>query len=109
MKYHQPPEVNYLPCFENDDLPSRLHVFHVFHAVCRGNRPSQNGLNSSLQVVGGCCEVCRSRFRRGKPRLLRPILRRLLPLVVGAIPYFERARYRVQRSRLDILRLQIPL
>ena len=26
------PEVNYLPCFENDDLPCRLHVFHV---VCR--------------------------------------------------------------------------
>ena len=24
---HQQPEVNYLPCFENDDLPCRLHVF----------------------------------------------------------------------------------
>ena len=22
---HQPPEVNYSPCFENDDLPCRLH------------------------------------------------------------------------------------
>ena len=32
--YHQQPEVNYLPCFENDDLPCRLHEKHV---VCRVN------------------------------------------------------------------------
>ena len=48
---HQPPEVNYIPCFENDELPCRLHVFHV---VCRANHRFRNRVNSSLQVVGGC-------------------------------------------------------
>ena len=47
---HQQPEVNYLPCFENDDLPCGLHVFHV---VCRVNHHSRNRVNSSLQVAGG--------------------------------------------------------
>ena len=48
--YHQQPEVNYLPCFENDDLPSRLHEKHVVYRV--KNR-SRNRINSSLQVAGG--------------------------------------------------------
>ena len=47
---HQQPEVNYSPCFEKDDSPCRLHEKHV---VCRVNHHSRNGLNSSLQVVGG--------------------------------------------------------
>ena len=47
---HQQPEVNYSPCFENDHLPCRLHVFHV---VCRVNHYSRNKVDSSLQVVGG--------------------------------------------------------
>ena len=47
---HQPPEVNYLPCFKIDDLPCILHVFHV---VCRVNNHSRNRVNSSLQVAGG--------------------------------------------------------
>ena len=47
---HQQPEVNYLPCFENDDLPCSLNVFHE---VCRVNQHSRNGANSSLQVGGG--------------------------------------------------------
>jgi len=50
-RLHQQPEVNYLTCFENDDLPCRLHVFHV---VCRVNHYSRNRVNNSLQVAGGC-------------------------------------------------------
>ena len=46
---HQQPVVNYLPCFENDDVPCRLHVFHV---VCRVHHRSRNRVNSSLQVAG---------------------------------------------------------
>ena len=48
------PEVNYLPCFENDDLPRRLHVFHV---VCRVNHHSRNRVNNSLRVAGGCADA----------------------------------------------------
>ena len=47
---HQQPEVNYLPCFENDDLPCRLHEKHV---VCRVNHHSRSRVDSSLQVAGG--------------------------------------------------------
>ena len=47
---HQQPEVNYLPSFENDDLPCRLHEKNV---VCRVNHRSRNRVNSSLQVAGG--------------------------------------------------------
>jgi len=50
VRYHRQPEVNYPPCFKNDDLPCRLHVFHVF---CRVNHHSRNRVNSSLQVAGG--------------------------------------------------------
>ena len=46
---HQQPQVNYLPCFENGDLPCRLHVFHVVWV----NHHSRNRVNSSLQVAGG--------------------------------------------------------
>ena len=52
---HQPPAVNYLPCFEKDDPPCRLHEKHV---VCRVIHRSRNGLNSSLQVVGGSLGSC---------------------------------------------------
>ena len=51
LAFHQQPDVTYLPCFENDDLSCRLHVFHV---VCRANHHSRSRVNSSLQVVGGC-------------------------------------------------------
>ena len=47
---HQPPEVNYLGCFENDDLPCSYMFFHV---VCRVSHHSRNGLNNSLQVLSG--------------------------------------------------------
>ena len=46
--------MNYLPFLENDDLPFRLHLFHV---VSRVNHHSRNRVNSSLQVVGGWTPV----------------------------------------------------
>ena len=49
-KSHQPPEVNYSPCFENDDLPCRVKS-KTF--LCRMNQGSRNRVDSSLQVVGG--------------------------------------------------------
>ena len=36
---HQPPDVNYSPCFENADLSCRLHEKHV---VCRVNHRYRN-------------------------------------------------------------------
>jgi len=48
--FHQQSEVNYLPCFQDDDLPFRLHEKH---AVCKVHR-SRNRVNSSHQVAGGC-------------------------------------------------------
>ena len=33
LRTHQQPEVTYLPCFENDDLPCRLHEKHVVCSV----------------------------------------------------------------------------
>ena len=50
-EFHQQPEVKYSPCFENDDLPCRLHEKHV---VFRVNPRSRNRVDSSLQVDGGC-------------------------------------------------------
>ena len=53
--FHQPPEVNFLPRFENDDFPCRLHEKHL---VGRANHHSRNGVNISLRVVGGCSLSC---------------------------------------------------
>ena len=54
--FHRQPEVNYLPCFGNDDLPCRLHKKHV---VCRVNHRSRNRVNSSPQVAGGAARLPR--------------------------------------------------
>ena len=62
IQCHLPPEVNYSTCFENDDLPCRLHEKHV---VCRVNHHSRNRVNKSLQVAGGvlCMVAMRGRSR----------------------------------------------
>ena len=46
---HQPPEVNYLPCLENDDSPCRKKVRML---LCRVNRHAQKGFKGSLGVAG---------------------------------------------------------
>ena len=75
-RFHQQPEVNHLPCFENDDLPCRLHVFHV---VCRVNHHSRNRVNSSLQVAGGWLAASRTTASFG-PSLPRESHEKLPPL-----------------------------
>ena len=66
---HQQPEVNYLPCFENDDLPCRLHEKHV---VCRENHRFRNRVNSSLQVAGGCAGARRHTGSPSRQPVLKP-------------------------------------
>ena len=46
----QQPQVNYSPCFKNDDLPCRVNSGTL---PCRVNDHSRNRVNSSLQVAGG--------------------------------------------------------
>ena len=70
IHYHQPPEVNYLPCLENDDLPCRLHEKHV---VCRVNHRSRN--RSKYFTSGGWWYAISS--THGTPLALAPPLRGL--------------------------------
>jgi len=50
LSCHLPPEVNYLPCFENDGLPCMVKFQTL---PCRVNHHSRNRVNSSLLADGG--------------------------------------------------------
>jgi hypothetical protein len=58
--HHQPPQVNYRPLIQNDGFPCRLKAESL---VCRGNHHSETGVDSSLEVAGGCSCTTLARFR----------------------------------------------
>ena len=98
LPYHHPPEVNCLPCFENDDLPCRVKSGTLLFRVNPGSR---NRVNSLLQEVGGKASGPSTSGLSGKS-----LFRSTFPLFRSPFPNFlsSEALFRIFRTAESLFR-----